>query len=437
MTEARVGRALVTGAAWVTLGEVLAGLGSLVTSIVGARVLSPADFGLMGIVTLAIAVLDSLTTSGFSQALVQKDRDVEPLLDVAWTWHVFRGSGIALLLCLAAPLLSRFYAEPRLTGLLMVSSLYIVIHGLHNIGTVFFDRKLDFRTQFAIKLGQTAMSVLVYVPAVLFLRNVWALSIAYVGGAVAHVVISYVSQPYRPRLAWDPPKLRQLLSYGRWITGMTFMGFVIIKGDDIFVSKFLGLTALGFYQLAYSVAMFPATNVTHVISRVSFPTYARLQHDKEELRKAFLRVTRTTLLLGGVSTAIIWSLIPLFVTHVIGSKWQAIVPLVRILVVAGFVRCFAALAGPIFQGLGRPDLDVKMNLPRFVLTLALIWPACARYGLEGACWVVLAAIATTLPTWFWGVRALTGISPFRILREVLLALVPSAALGGALWFLTR
>lgn len=88
MNEGRVGRALVTGAVWVTLAEVLAGLGALATNVVGARVLSPADFGLMGIVGLAIAVLEALTTSGFTQALVQKDEQVEPLLDVAWTWHV-------------------------------------------------------------------------------------------------------------------------------------------------------------------------------------------------------------------------------------------------------------------------------------------------------------------------------------------------------------
>lgn len=436
MNESRVGRALVTGAAWVTLGEVLAGLGSLATSVVGARVLTPADFGVMGIVTLAIAVLESLTNSGFRQALIHKYEEVEPLLDVAWTWHVLRGAGIALILCASAPVLARFYAEPRLTALLMVASLAVALTGLQNIGTIYFDRKLDFRTQFWIKIGQTALSLLVYVPAVLLLRNVWALAIAYVGGGMANLVISYVSQPYRPRFKWDGEKIRYLMRFGRWITGMTFIGFVIIKGDDMFISKYLGLTALGFYQLAYSVAMFPATNVTHVISRVSFPAYARLQNQREELQKAFLKVTRTTLVLGGLSTAVIWTLVPFFVQYVIGSKWAAIVPLVRILVAAGFVRCFAALAGPIFQGLGRPDLDFKMNFPRFLVTVGLIWPACARWGLQGACWVVLLAICTTLPTWFVGVRALTGIGPLRVLREVALSAVLSSALGGLLWIVT-
>lgn len=437
MSEGRVGRALVTGAVWVTLAEVLAGLGALATNVVGARVLSPADFGLMGIVGLSIAVLEALTTSGFTQALVQKDEQVEPLLDVAWTWHVLRGLGIALILCAAAPLVARLYAEPRLTLLLMVSSLAVVLGGLSNIGTVFFDRRLDFRTQFLIKLGQTALALSVYLPAVLVLRNVWALAIAYVGGSLANLIISYVAQPYRPRFSWDAHKLRALMRFGRWITGMTIVGFVILKGDDLFVSKYLGLTALGYYQMAYLVAMLPATQVTHVISRVSFPAYARLQHDRVELARAFLKVTRTTLLLGALATAVIWVLTPLFVAHVIGEKWRSIVPLVRVLVWAGLVRCFAALAGPVFQGLGRPDLDLKMNLPRLFVTVALLWPACARFGLEGAAWVVLVAICTTLPTWFWGIRALTGVSPLRVLREVALAAAAGGALGGALWLAVR
>lgn len=436
MADPRVGRTLITGAAWVALGEVLAGVGSLASSIVGARVLAPADFGLMGIVSLAIAVLDSLTNSGFKQALVHHDQEVAPLLDVAWTWHVLRGTALALVLCLSAPALALFYAEPKLTSLLMVTSLAVVLTGLQNVGTVYFDRKLDFRTQFLIKIGQTAMSLLVYVPAVLLLRNVWALAISYVGGSLASLVISYVSQPYRPRFEWNADKLRTLLRFGRWITGMTVIYFVIVKGDDIFVSKYLGLTALGYYQMAYGIAMFPATNVTHVISRVSFPAYARLQHQRDEVQKAFLRVTRTTLIVGGLATAVIWTLVPLYVKYVVGPKWEPIIPIVRILVAAGFVRCFAALAGAVFQGLGRPDLDLKMNFPRFLVTVGLIWPAAARFGLEGVCWVVLAAICTTIPTWFYGIRALTGVKPVRVLGELLLAVGVSGVVGVLLWALT-
>ena len=425
--------ALVAGTLWVTFGEVLAGAASLAGSVVAARVLDPRDFGVMGVITLAIAVLESLTASGFQEALVQKQRDVKPLLDVAWTWHVARGVALALLLCAASPLIARFYDEPGLAWLLAVSSVYVVLHGFHNIGTVLFSRALDFRTQFGIKAAQTLFSLAVYIPAVLVLRNVWALVVGFVGGALIGLVVSYVAQPYRPRLEWNREKLRELLGYGKWITGMTLIGFVITQGDDVFVSKYLGLTALGYYQLAYSISNLPATRITHVLSRVSFPTYARLQGDVEALRRAFSGVMRTTMLITGPVSVVIWIFVPDFVNYVIGAKWQAIVPLVRILVIAGFVRSFAAIAGALFQALGRPDLDLKMNLPRFIATIAFIWPACALWGLAGACLVVLVAILATLPTWFYGVHKLIGLGPLRVLRVNALAGLASALLAAVLW----
>ncbi|MFO0565808.1 MAG: lipopolysaccharide biosynthesis protein [Polyangiaceae bacterium] len=437
MIEGRVGRVLARGAVWVTLGEVLAGAVSVGANVVSARVLSPGEFGLMGTVMLTIGVLESLTTSGFTQALVQRDSEVESLLNVAWTWHVLRGALIAALMAAAAPYLASFYREPRLMPLVLVCTSYVLLHGFHNVGTVYFDRKLDFRTQFLIKIIPAAFSALVFVPAVLLLRNVWALVIGTVGGAAAHVAISYVSQPFRPRLEWNRKKLGYLLGFGRWITGATVMVFIITQGDNIFVSKYLGLTALGFYQLAYNIANLPATNITHVVSRVSFPTYARLQHDKPELRTAFLRVVRTTLLIAAPVSVVIWGFIPLFCQWVIGPQWSRIVPLVRILVLAGFVRSFAAIAGPVFQALGRPDLDFKMNLPRFLCTVGLIWPACARFGLEGVCWVVLIAISTTLPTWLYGIKKLLGLGPLAVAREASFGLFASLPVAAIVWWLER
>jgi O-antigen/teichoic acid export membrane protein len=212
---------LFKGTLWVAFGEALAGGASLLAGVVAARLVSPSDFGLMGTVMLAVTVLESLTVSGFEQALVQREKDVEPLLNVAWTWHVLRGFAMALVLSLSAGLLARFYSEPRLTGLLVVSSVSVVLYGFQNIGTVSFTRQLDFRTEFAIKVGQALFSTVIFVPAVLILRSTWALAIGYVGGAVAKFVISYVAQPFRPRFEWDREKLRQLFGFGKWITGMT------------------------------------------------------------------------------------------------------------------------------------------------------------------------------------------------------------------------
>lgn len=431
MSALRVDKVLLSGSFWTTIGEIIAGVAGLAGSILAARVLSPRDFGLMGTTMLTLSVLEHFSQTGFDTALVQRSSNVEGYLDVAWTWHVLRGVLITLILCALSPLLSRFYDEPTLFPLIIACSLSVALAGAGNVGQIFFTRKLDFKTLFLIKTAHSLLRLGIFIPAILIFRNVWALVAGHLGGAVLGLAISYLTHPYRPKLKWDFPKLRELIAYGKWLSGLAIIGFIITKGDDVFVSKYLGLTALGAYQLAYDISNMPATNITHVIGRIGFPTYARLSGDKEELQKAFIKIMRITLLISGPVSALIYIAVPDIVAHVIGAKWSNTIPLIRILVLSGYVRSFAALAGPIFQATGRPDFDFKMNLPRFFCTVLLIWPFCAYFGLEGACWVVLIAIVTTLPTWFYGIKLLSGVRPGDVLRHNALPLLATLLFSAA------
>lgn len=433
MSESSASQKLLSGSAWITVSEVISGVSSLARSIIAARILAPADFGLMGIVLLTISILEALSKTGFKNALIQRAENVDELLDVAWTWHVVRGLALGGLVVAASPFLADWYGKPVLFPLLAVSAAYVVLQGIQNIGTVFFSRDLDFKKVCLINSLRAFISLGIYIPAIFIMENVWALLIGFIGGALVGVVISYIAHPYRPSFEWNWTKAKQLLNFGKWITGLSVVGFITTEGDDVFVSKYLGATALGFYRLAYEVSNWPATKVTHVISKVSFPTYSRLQDDEEALRAAFKGVMRSTLLISGAVTVIIWFMAPYLVNLIIGEKWEPIIPLIQILVIAGLVRSVAALGGALFQASNRPDLDFKMNLPRLVVIVTLIWPFSARWGLEGACLVVLLAISSTLPVWFYGLNKIAGLRFLDVIRVNGLALVSSAVLGGALF----
>jgi len=260
-------------------------------------------------------------------------------------------------------------------------------------------------------------------------RDVWALVIGLVAGTLASVIVSFVAHPLRPKFEWNLDKARQLLKFGKWITGLTIMVFLIVQGDALFVSWYLGPVALGLYMFAYDVAGLPTTKISYVISRVAFPAYSRLQDRPDEMRTVFEDVMRATMLVSGPVSVILFAIIPDIVHYVVGDKWIPVIPLVRILVIAGWIRSFAALAGPLFQGANRPDLDFKMNLPRFLIAVLLIWPACAYGGLEGVSYIVLAGIATCLPTWFYGVKRIIGVSPWRVFHTNLLGWITTVVLG--------
>ena len=426
-----VKRKLLTGSFWIALSEVLKAIAELSSSIVAARVLDPADIGLMGVVMLTVAILEWFSVTGFDQALVQKQKDVTPFLNVAWTWHVLRGAGLAVILAIAAPFVAEFYAQPALKYLIWVSTAHMIMNGLQNIGVVFFSRDLDFKTICLVNALRAFAHAGIAIPAVVIRQDVWGLMIGLVAATAVNLAVSYIVHPYRPKFEWNTDRFKELFSYGRWITGLSFILFIITQGDDIFVSKYLGVTALAFYQLAYNLSNLPATKITHVISRVSFPAYSRLQHDPEQLRESFIGVMRTTVLMSAPLAVGIWLVVPGIVEHIIGAKWQPIIPLVQILVISAFIRSIAALAGALFQACDRPDLDFKMNLPRFFAVVGLIWPFTAWWGLEGACWVVVIAIATTMPVFFYGVHKLVRLTLVDVLRVNAMAAVCASLLAAA------
>jgi len=121
------------------------------------------------------------------------------------------------------------------------------------------------------------------------------------------------------------------------------------------------------------------------------------------------------------------------VALVITDKWLGIVPLVRILVVAGLLRALAATGGALFQAMGRPDLDFKMQLPRFLLLVLAIYPAAKYFGVSGVCAACLLSILGCFPHWFVGVKALLGVGPVEVLRSCLAGFGLSVPLAVLLW----
>lgn len=402
-------RRLATGAFWVFAAEAAGGALSLLSTVVSARVLQPVEFGLMATVVLTMAVLDALSQTGFEQALIQRQKDVDRLLDSAWSLQLLRGLVLALLFAVISPWLARFYREPRLEPIMLVASGVLLLRGCQSLGPVLFSRELDFRRQFGIKVAQALASAFVYIPAVLLLRNVWALCVSLLVGALLSTVISFAAHPYRPRFALDRGSVRELFSFGKWVSWSAALVFIATQGDDLFVSKYLGFAALGLYQMAYGISNLPATQISHVISRVTFPAYSKLLSEPPQLKALFGRVLRSTMLLALPVSVVIWFLIPDLVRYVIGDKWSGIVPLVRVLIIAGLARAFAATGGALFQAMGRPELDFRMQVPRFVVLVLLLWPAAAQWGVTGVCAVCLASILACLPQWALGVRELLGV----------------------------
>jgi O-antigen/teichoic acid export membrane protein len=427
---------VVRGAGWVFASRVVSrGLG-MVKIVVLARLLSPEDFGLFGIVMLAIATLEGLTQTGFNTALIHRKENTRDYLDTAWTIQVIRGLALAAALFAAAPAVAWFFAEPRAARLLRVMCASVVLGGCVNVGIVYFRKELEFHKQVFYTTSVAVLSLAVGVALAFRLRSVWALVWAGLAAAGFRCVLSYLVHPYRPRLRLEGKALGELISFGKWVFAYSIVIFLVRHGDDAFVGKLLGAAALGVYQVAYRLSGFLTVEVTELCNAVLMPAYAKLQDEAERLKAAFLRSFGLVFTVVLPVTVLIVGLARSGVLVALGPAWdKAVVPL-QFLAAAGFLRAVFATGKPVLFATGRPRGVFLMDLPRLLVMAACIYPLTLALGVGGAGAAVMIGAACMFFVWT-STRRSVGIRWAEVLRRCRPGLVLSVAfalglLGGAL-----
>jgi lipopolysaccharide exporter len=385
---------VVKGGLWVFALRILNRSLGFVRTIILARLLAPADFGLLGIALLAISTLETFSHTGLQTARIHKKDTVESHLDTAWVVSAIRGTFLFAVLLLTAPLIAKFFSSPQAGLVVRVLAVSTLLTGCRNIGTVFFQKELEFNKQFYYEFSATLVDLSVSVTLAFVLRSVWAL---VWGGLAAHFtrfVMSYILHPYRPRFRFTRDSFKELFSFGRWTVGSDIFIFFLVQGDDIFVGKALGVAALGFYQMAYMLSNLPATEITHVISRVTFPAYSKLQDNVPKLREAYLRTLQVTSLLSFPAAGLIFLLGPHFTLVFLGEKWAPMIPAMQALCIFGVTRSINATFGSLFTGIGRPAVITKTAGIQLVIMILLIYPLTMKWGIFGT------ALAIIVPNFF-------------------------------------
>lgn len=424
---------VIKGSFWVfSLAIVNRGL-SFLRLIVLARLLVPADFGFLEIAMLSIATLESITQTGFQAALIQKKGNIEKYLDTVWTVSAIRGAVLFCILFFSAPVIAGFFHSPEAISVIKVIAISTVLAGFRNIGILFFQKDLKFHKRFFFEFSATVVDFTVAISLAFVLRNYWALIWGGIAANFIRLLMSYIIHPYRPKLRLRGHEFKELFEFGKWIFGSSIVALIVTQGDDIFVGKMMGVAALGLYKMAYLISNMQATEISHVISQVTYPAYSKLQDHPDRLKQAYSKIVQVTLTLSIPISIAIVLLADRFTSLFLGSKWLAVAPLMKLLALTGLLRSIAATAGPLFQGVGKPALDLKMNLWRMAVMLLTIYPFSVYYGINGVCLSVLLSVATTIPIWVTASMKYAHLSLKDLMKILNYPLIGSGLIATTIW----
>jgi len=420
---------------WMTALNVSRRVLELVALLVLARLLTPDDFGLLGIALLTLTGLERFSELGFTSALIQRrEENVDSYLDTAWTLQLLRGlilGGVTLLI--AGPA-ADFFNEPAVEPILQVVALTPVLAGFENPGVIYFQKDLEFHRQFVHLISTSVVYVGVTIALAFVWGNVWALVVGKVVSEVSQTVVSYLIHGYRPRPAFDREAAGDLIGFGKWVTASGIIYFLADEGDDFVVGWLLTATSLGFYRLAYRLALTPASEITGVVSTVMFPAYSKLQDDLRAVREAFFKTVQLTTALTFPTGVGIFIVAPVFVEAVLGAEWVPMVDALQVLSVYGLIISLASSFGPVWLALGRPDFSAKVGALRVVVMAVLIYPATTEYGVAGTAGAVIAAyLIGGLPVDLYLATRLMEMRLVRFLRELVFPAVAAGSMGAVVW----
>lgn len=419
---------VLRGGFWLLVGDGVARGAGLVKLAILARLLSPEDFGLMGIALVVLGGVEYFTQMGMNNALIQKSEDIRPYLDTAWTIQVLRSVGLTVTLIVGAPLAAWFFGSPEAISVIQAIGLVTLFRSLANPAVVYLRKELDFRHEVLWRLSGVGAGLFAAVPLALVYRNVWALVLSVIAAQAAETLASYWIKPYspRPRLEWG--RVRELMVFGKWIFWLQIVDFLGLYTDRFIVGKVLGTTSLGLYQMARQVAVVPTSNIGAHVHGLMFPAFSKLR-DERDVRRAFLRA------LGLLSSVVIPAscFLTVFakplVQILLAPRWLSIAPAVQILAWTGAATAMTGLAHALFQAVGKPDLSVRASLLRLLVLVGALYPLTRALGITGMALAVTTSTAAGMAYQFLIVT--------RLLRSTSLEMAATLKIGalGSLPFL--
>src|SRR4051794_18144747 len=309
-------------AQWRLAGSVFGALAQFAITVALARLLRPADFGLVTLALFVIGLVRPIADLGIGTALVQRLTLNARHLQTAFTCCAILGLLVTAAIAIGAPSAARLAGNPGIVPILRLLAFGFALEGFAVVALSLLRRDLDFKKQFFI---DTASGVLGYggVSIVLALRHYGAWSLAW--GALVQTVVASVARvaaarhPVRPGIGIR--ELKELLRFGIGAAGVSGVNYLALNGDDFVVGRWSGATALGFYNRAYGLMNVPYLYVTSVMSGVLFPAFAQAQTEPARLRRAYLVATRLTASIAGpilVGAAIA---APHLVRTLYGDRW--------------------------------------------------------------------------------------------------------------------
>lgn len=399
--------------------------------LIMARLLTPSDYGTVGMITVFIAISGTFVDCGFTSALVRMKKPSQADLSTAFFFNLFVSTLFYIILFLIAPLVADFYNMPVLKNILRVQALTIIIGAFNAVQKTTYTINLDFKRQAQITMVSSVVASIFGIIMAYSGFGVWALVYQTLFGGIFIGVLFWLFSNWRPSFIFSKESFRNMFAYGSNLMLSHLINTTYSQIYPIVIGKFFSAATLGNFSRARHWANLGSKNLTGILNSVTFPVLAKVQDDDKRLENIYRRMIRTSVfiifpLMIGLSAVAK----PLtFVT--IGEKWDFSARILQII-------CFAMMWYPVhainlnlLKVKGRSDLFLKLEIIKKIVAVCILCISVPM-GIIAMCYfrILSAMIALFINTYYTGkminvgyLRQMRDIAPTLLLAMVMWAVV--------------
>jgi len=320
-----------------------------------ARLLMPADFGIVAMVSAITGLLGSLGELGLSSATVQRaevtHEQVSTLFWINFAFSLLISGVVAAL----APAIAWFYHEPRLTAITLVSAISFIFGGLTIQHYALLTRQMRFGAMALVQTLPLIVGIAVGIGLATAGWRYWALVTMSIVQSAGVALTSWIAAGWVPGLPSRNSGIRSMLAFGGNLTGFNLLNYLTRNGDNVLIGRFLGPGPLGIYAKAYGLLMLPVQQINAPVNGVVLPALSRLQNQPDLYRRYYLRAVECLAFIGMPMIVFAFTDAQPLVLIALGPRWMGAVEIFRLLAPAALVGTINSAPGWIFTSLGRTD----------------------------------------------------------------------------------
>ncbi len=346
-----------------------------VTFIVGiilARLLTPKEFGLIGMITIFIAISASLISSGFSQGLIRKQNCTNEDYSTVFYFNTIVALILYTVLFFTAPFISRYFNEPQLALIIQVISIGLVIDAFSIIQTTTLTKRIDFKLQTKISLISSIISGTIGIIMAYSGYGVWSLVFRTLSSQFIRSLLLWIWNKWRPALEFSFRSLRELFAFG---SKLLLSGLIDTAYNNIYyliIGKYFSATELGFYTRADMFKNLPSQNINNIMSRVTYPVLAQIQEDKANLKAGYKRMITSIMLISFILMIGMAAVAEPMIISLVGEKWRPSIIYLQMLCFVGMLYPLNALNLNMLKVQGRSDLFLRLEIIKKMLAIPII-----------------------------------------------------------------